>query len=224
METTPQTEQQDEQPAQPPRQLTFAGRCWNVVTGEGRGNHFLPANVVVDARGRLFLGIARQSGRWTAAELELAEPAGYGEYGLTLDSPPGFPANVVLSFGLAGMEWECAVQLSQWAGRPHNAQFVLQRADEAADDVLETFNIPSPVGPTRHRIQWTPERLTLGSYDGRSRFLRGPRPLHQARIEVALPADGARLRLGCWLYRGDPPADGRDQRVWVRDIQVRTGH
>ncbi|HET7037351.1 MAG TPA: hypothetical protein VFI42_16820 [Thermomicrobiaceae bacterium] len=204
------------------RQVQFAGRLWDIRQGAGGGNHFEATNVVVDVHGRLFLGIARHAGQWTSAEIVLAEPAGYGEYAIVVDSPLTLPRNVVLSFALRrDDEHELAIQLSPWWGRPSNAQFLVQEAGNLPEGWLETFRLPAERAPTEHVLRWSPEGVEFASYDAQPRLLRGRRLVHEARLDLELPPDGYHLAVGLWLFRGEPPGDGRDQRLWVREVAVK---
>lgn len=204
------------------RQVQFAGRLWDIRQGDSGGNHFEATNVVVDVHGRLFLGIARHAGRWTSAEITLTEPAGYGAYAIVVDSPLALARNVVLSFALRrDDEHELAIQLSPWWGRPSNAQFLVQEAESLPEGWLETFRLPEDRAPTEHELRWSPESVEFASYDAQPRLLRGRRLVHEARLALAVEPEGYRLAVGLWLFRGAPPGDGRDQRLWVREVAIK---
>jgi len=208
-------------PVKPPRWIEFAGRRWDVCQQRDFGNYFEASNVVVDVHGRLFLGIARHAGQWTAAQIALGEPLAHAEYALLVESPLDFPNNVVLSFALRrDDEHEIAIQLSPWWGRPSNAQFRIEDPERLPDGFLDTFRLPTDRPLTSHHIRWSPTSLDFACYDARPRFLRGSRLLHEAQLDIAIPTEGYQLVVGFWLFRGDAPGDNRDQRLWVRDVAI----
>ncbi len=212
--------------------LSFAGREWLVVDdAEPRGpgpNRFDARNARLDRDGRLILETARRGGRWTAAQLFLAESLGHGVYELELEGlRRDLDPLAVLGFYTwdedpAFANRELDLELSRWgrADAP-NLQFVVQPAD-GPPGRLARFRLDAS-RPFVLRLEWLPGLAKFSA-----RYANEVAPA----AEWSFPGAGApgpaepfgvpppgreRIGLNLWLMEGRAPA--RADRLAIRDFR-----
>ena len=151
-----------------PKTLNFSGYQWEVLqiqTDSGGVMHTNSAsNAWTDTKGWLHLRIARESGEWTCAEIQLLRSLGYGSYSFVVRQIPRLEAGTVLGMFTwddleAGQNHrEIDVELSQW-GNPasKNAQFVIQPYYVPAN----VFRFISPSTKLTHSFRWEPGRVSF---------------------------------------------------------------
>jgi hypothetical protein len=208
-----------------PDRIEWSRRTWQVKSSRSRvgpgPNYFSasPANVWVDADGRLHLRITYQSGRWTCAEIIGTDSLGYGSYVFTLASPvDALDPNVVLglftwSDKAAYNHREIDVEFARWgnAADPTNSQYVVQPYDLAGH--LHRFREPTATAPTAHGFAWRASRVdfTSAGPDGWSHTWS------YAGSDVPR-AGGENVRLNLWLSGGAPPTNGQEVEVVVQSF------
>jgi hypothetical protein len=185
----------------------------------------------VDESGALRLRLRREGGRWYAAELGLARSLGYGTYRVELGSRvDDLDPNVVVglftwSDDPAFANRELDIEFARW-GDPaaaSNAQYVVQ---PAAADSTYSFRISRTEEGASLELRWSPGRAEFGA----SAVPAGPGagsdepPSPAERPGGAAwsfsgpkvpPAGGERFRINLYLFRGRPPADGREVELVV---------
>jgi hypothetical protein len=203
------------------RRLTFSGFEWLVKgsdTREGPGPNLYgdgEENVWVDAEGRLHLRIDHRAGVWRCAEVIAAPALGYGKYTFSL----GGGAEQINDNAVLGLfTWdndrehhhrEIDVELSRWGdATSDNCQFVVQPYDR--EGKMVRFEAALHGAPSSHSFDWRPGRIEFESKcDGkviRAWTYTGP--------DVPPPGK-EQARINLWLFRGDPPSDGREMEVVV---------
>jgi hypothetical protein len=153
--------------------LQFSGYEWRVRNApSSRGdttNIYDPANASTDASGALHLRVAKQSGKWTCAEVTLTRSLGYGTYSFVLrDTSHLEPAVVFAMFtwDYAGDDQnnrEMDIEISRW-GDPSskNAQYEIQPFYVPAN--VARFTVPD--GALTHSFHWEPGRVSFRTARG----------------------------------------------------------
>jgi hypothetical protein len=148
--------------------LQFSGYEWRVrnatSTRGDRVNPYSTANAWVDKDGALHLKIAKESDKWTCAEVTLTRSFGYGQYSFVVRDTSKLAPSVALSmftWDYAGGDQnhrEMAIEIRH-RGDPanKNAQYVVQPFYVAAN--VARLNVPT--GVVRHSFRWEPGKLTF---------------------------------------------------------------
>ncbi len=213
--------------------IRFSGYDW-FVKSSGAGvwgpgpNAFSDSaeNVEVDAQGRLHLRIQQREGKWTCAEVVSKRSFGYGTYHFDLDSPAGAldPQTVLGLFTWSDApeyaHREIDVEISRWADpKNENAQFVVQPHTEPGH--LARFDLPPALAQSTHLFTWTRDRVLCRSLRGHRSEPAAPADLlfeHTFTQGVPVPGD-ENARMNLWLFRGQPPTDGREAEVVISKFQ-----
>lgn len=187
--------------------LNFSGYEWRVRNApSGRGgttNLYDPANAWTDADGALHLRIAKQSDKWTCAEVSLTRSLGYGSYSFVVrDTSHLEPAGVLAMFiwDYAGDDQnnrEMDIEISRW-GDPasKNAQYEVQPFYVPANVARFT----APAGVLAHSFRWEPGRVTFRTVRGAA---SGPRSeiISEHVFTSGVPSPGAEsVRLALYVY------------------------
>jgi hypothetical protein len=181
--------------------VDFSGYEWLVrAAPSNRGgptNDYDPENVWTDSSGALHLRIARQSGKWTCAEVRLTRSLGYGTYRFVVrDTSQLEPAAVFSIFtweGAAASEnhREVDIEVSRY-GQPENknTRYVVQPYYVPAN--VERFM--SPPGVLTHSFRWEPGGLTFRTVRGLEEGGAGDsrsRPVWLHTFTSGVPSPGA---------------------------------
>ncbi len=154
--------------------LNFSGYEWKIRTNTSdRGatiNYFDSANAWVDANGFLHLRIAKQSEKWTCAEISLTRSLGYGKYNFVVSDVSQLePAAVFSMFTWDDLEAdrnhrEMDIEVSRW-GDPanQNMQFVIQPYYIPAN----VARFAAPPGVLTHSFDWGPGRVKFKMIKGK---------------------------------------------------------
>lgn len=203
--------------------VMFAGYEWEVKSSQGRvgpgPNVFSTDNVKVDKRGRLQLRVSRRKGQWRSAEVILSESLGYGTYRFTVESSlDDLDPNVVLGLFTWSDEpeqfnRELDIEFSRWGdpADPMNAGYTVQPYTAPGHQFRWQIGADRP---TVHEIRWTPGEATFTS-------TRGGQVLSTwtfADPSAVPDPDTAHARMNLWLFRGDPPLEGRGIQVTISDF------
>ena len=153
--------------------LQFSGYEWrvrNATSSRGdRVNLYSTANAWTDHDGALHLRIAKESDKWTCAEVTLTRSFGYGQYSFVVrDTSHLSPRDVFSMFTWDYSEGEqnhreMAIEI----GHPteplsKNALYVVQPFYVAAN----VAKISVPVGAVTHSFRWEPGKLTFKTVSG----------------------------------------------------------
>ena len=153
--------------------LQFSGYEWRIRTApSGRGDHlnpYSPANAWTDADGALHLRIARESDKWTCAEVTLTRSFGYGQYYFVVRDTSHLGPRIVFSmftWDYAGVDQnnrEMAIEIGGGSEPDSkNARYVVQPFYVAANVARFT----APVGKVTHSFRWEPGRLSFSTRGG----------------------------------------------------------
>lgn len=222
------------------RRIQFAGHEWAVKVGDAMGpgpNHFSDSigNVWVDPNGSLHLKITKQNNQWYCSEIISDESFGHGTYVYTVESRvDGFNDNNIMlglftwdnnapQYNYREIDFEFG-ELSDTLNR--NSQFVIQPWDRPGN--LHRFNIDYNGGSTTttHVMTWRADGIYFKSYYGD--FSLAPametiiRDWHYSGACNPPPA-GENVRMNFWLVLGNPPVNGQESEVIIKDFQFLTG-
>jgi hypothetical protein len=206
--------------APPPKTLTFSGYEWEVrQTPMNRGgqNDFDGRNAWTDGDGRLHLALAKRQDQWTAAEVILTRPLGYGTYVFVVrDAAQLDPAAV-----LGMITWddtaanqnyrELDIEIGRWgdaAGK--NAQYVVQPENLAAN--VARFEVPS--GLMTHTLRWEPGRAAFASRSGANPS--AGRAVFAREFTSGVPTSGnERVRINLVYFRKSPQPPRKDVEIVI---------
>jgi hypothetical protein len=153
--------------------LQFSGYEWrirNAPSNRGdRVNLYNPLNAWTDAGGALHLRIAKESDKWTCAEVTLTRSFGYGQYSFVVRDTSNLEPRVVFSmftWDYAGADQnhrEMAIEIGRGSDPvSKNAQYVVQPFYVAANVARFT----APIGLVTHSFRWEPGRLSFRTKSG----------------------------------------------------------
>ncbi len=190
--------------APPSRFLRFSGYEWRVrdkPSARGGGNAYDTANAWTDESGALHLRIAKQSGKWTCAEVTLTRSLGYGTYSFVVrDISQLEPAAVfsIFTYDYAAADQnygEMGTEISRW-GDPasKNAQYILQ--PYYVPNNVARFT--APAGPLTYTFHWEPGRIAFTT-------LRGSRggavPIAAHAFSSGVPVHGIEsIRMNVYVF------------------------
>lgn len=216
--------------------FVWSGITWCVrdqaVSGPGP-NRWDPRNVWVDIAGRLHLAIVERDGVWTSAELASATAHGFGDYEFVLGSAVGdLDPNVVLGLftypnsGGDGLH-EIDIEFARW-GRTDAGPLNYTVYPAVRGLTMRTRNgLPwrTEAARSMHRFTREPARVHFASYDTPAPTL-ATRPVatwtHEAALSSGAITQGRwPLHLNLWLFRGQPPTNGRAVEVIVEAVRYR---
>ena len=156
--------------------LQFSGYEWrvrNAPSNRGdRVNPYSTANAWTDGKGALHLRIAKESDKWTCAEVTLTRSFGYGLYSFFVrDTSNLGPRNTfsIFTWDYAGGDQhhrEMAIEIGNRndPANKFNAQYVVQPFYVAAN----VDKIYVPAGAVTHSFRWEPGKLTFRTVSGSS--------------------------------------------------------
>jgi len=211
------------------RTLEFSGFTWRVKASEipvGPGPNLFSNDeddVWVDGRGRLHLRIARRGDAWYCTEVITERPLGHGTYTFTLASRVDeLDPNAVLGL----FTWdddapefnyrEIDIEFSSWGAEGgDNSQYVVQPWQNP--DNIHRFETRLRGEHSTHAFTWGSDRVLFSSFHDREASLDPANRIERWEYVGAdnPPAGDGNARINLWLFRGDPPVDGRDIEVVV---------
>ena len=187
--------------------LLFSGYEWRVRNApSSRGdtiNIYDPANAWTDESGALHLRVAKQSGKWTCAEVTLTRSFGYGTYSFVVrDTSHLEPAIVfgMFTWDYAGDDQnnrEMDIEISRW-GDPasKNAQYGVQPFYVAANVARFT----APAGVLTHSFRWEPGRVSFKTARGSVTDV-GSEVVGEHVFTSGVPSPGVEsVRMALFLY------------------------
>jgi len=212
------------------RTIEFAGRQWVVKYGCELGpgpNHWSDSeqSVWVDSSGQLHLKIRNINGTWYAAEVYTVACTPYRMHRFFVTSPvDNLDRNVVAALFLyKDDQTEIDIEFARWGEEnpAYNAQYVVQPWSEPGH--REQFSMTLSVSNTTHYIDWSSAAVQFKSIQGH--YQEPPDSAHLIHewsyTGDDIPAEGECLQahINLWLYQGNPPSDGREVEIIVKNIQ-----
>ena len=221
-------------PARAAKTLKFCGLTWTVKSGEKMGpgpNAWSADNVWLDPLGQLHLRIlppARPGAPWQCAEIYTEQRFGFGRYQWQIvGRPDQFDPQIVLGLfnytrpeiGPDGTN-EIDIEFARWGdAKWPNGNFTVFPALAAAlrPSQSQTFEFALKGNRSTHRFDWSARGVEFWSFGARGKPLAhwnylSPRPLQD------IPQTPLPLHLNLWLFKGQPPRDGRAVEIVVRDF------
>ena len=214
--------------------IRFCGYKWTVKSGDRLGpgpNRWSAGNVWVDTSGALHLKLARSNGLWECAEVSSKDRFGFGTYQFQIAGRVDqLDKNVV--FGLfnyptsdVGSDGtnEIDIEFARWGNeRAHNGIYTVWPPRKDAGNSSQTFSFALNGEKTTHRFTWKPDSLLFQSLQGHvtddtnefGRWLFQP-----ASPELSLAQKPMPILINLWLFRGQPPSDGKPVEIVVRQFK-----
>lgn len=186
--------------------IQFSGYEWRVRTApSSRGDHMNPyslANAWTDGDGALHLRIAKESDKWTCAEVTLTRTLGYGRYSFVVRDTSSLPAMVVFSMftwdysGVDQNNREMAVEISSYTAADKNAQYVIQPFYVAAN----VARFMAPPGQLTHSFRWEPGKVFFRTLRGSGVDGKGD-ILSEHIFTSGIPSPGvASVRMALYIF------------------------
>lgn len=212
------------------RTISFANTQWFVKSGYGGpgANYWSDSeeNVWVDANGWLHLKIRYVNGIWYCSEVYTT---GFTQYGMhrfyviaRLDS---LDRDVVFAlFIYTNDTTEIDIEFSEWGQiiPSYNAQYVIQPGWHSGN--LEHFWILLNGDYTTHYFYWQADSIRFKSIHGH--YQEPPNPgflIHEwlyTGDDIPLQSESLRIHINLWLYQGNPPSNGQEVEVVVKDADL----
>jgi hypothetical protein len=212
------------------RIIEFAGRKWGVKSAinerVGPGpNYFSDAGVQVDDKGWLHLTISKDGDKWFCTEVISQERLGYGQYLFYVDGtakPLDFYSTLGL-FSYGGDQNEIDVEVANFGWRDCSREankylYYTIHLDREHQIGCTPLNLEG--NKTSHKFVWSAAGVKFESYQGHYRCLPlGTTPiLSKTYSGMKLPAPGNPLHLNFYLKGGNPPKNGENAEVVIRDV------
>lgn len=217
------------------RTILFAGYEWNVKSAMDRKvgpgpNYFSDTrdNVWVDSQGRLHLKVTRRNGKWFAAEVYMDESLGHGEYTYYVQGPiDQMDPNLVFAPFLYRNESQAInIEFAKW-GNPlgPSGNYVVHQPDGSPSN---TFGMDLNGQFTTHKFLWTQNRVYFQSMHGH--HLTPPNKSNLITVwthpnrntEVnTIPKGELKPHINLWMHRGNPPINGSEFEMIIRDFDYR---
>ncbi len=214
------------------RLISFSGYNW-LVDDSGMalknpgGNFFSSSveNVRIDMSGRLRLSITSRDDRWYCAGVSLPESLGYGRYIFHLATRPSMlDRNVVGGLFLYQDDRnEIDIELARWGEEVNsNSHFVIQPSVHAGN--ICSFDADFRGRRSTWVIDWSADRVYFSAYRGYHDDTPGSGKIisEWSYTGKDIPKAGLeRVMINLWLFRGNPPADGRQNEIVVRSFEFK---
>jgi len=211
------------------RVINFSGYEWIVRTTseglEGPGpNRFSDSdeNVWVDEAGRLHLKIVEKGGFWYCSGITLRQPLGYGKYIFYVSSK----VSELDQHAVAGLftykndEEEIDIEFSKWSDPANmDAQFAIQPSELPGNKTRYNLDLLGEL--STHAFNWQPEKIEFISLQGHGLSQGEDKLIHQWTYTGGNtpPANGERLKINLWLFRGQSPSDRKEQELIIDHIE-----
>jgi hypothetical protein len=213
------------------RIVRFAGRQWAVKSGCELGpgpNCWSDSeqSVWVDESGQLHLKIREIDGTWYSAEVYTTACTHYGMHRFFVIGPLGdLDKNVVAALFLyQDDQTEMDIEFAKGGEETpaYNAQYVVQPSSTPGN--LEPFSMTSSITLTTHYIDWTASSIHFKSIQGH--YQEPPDSSHlihewwYSGSDTPAEAECLRIHMNLWSHQGNPPSDGQEAEIIVKDAQL----
>jgi hypothetical protein len=214
-----------------PPTVEFSGYTWQVRDyGGGPGpNSWSASNVFIDEDG-LHLRISQVDGAWSAAEVIMTAPLGFGTYSFDVAGQPDrLDKNVVLGLfsypgspdiGPDGTN-EIDIEFAQWGkGKTKSRLHWTAHAPLAGVKVAQQSQVAT-IGEegSSHSYHWSADALTFSWINSGSSGK--PKAWTYAPKSAArhVPQQPLVVHINLWLFGGKPPSDGKPVEVVIRSFR-----
>ena len=217
------------------RTITFSGYDWEVKSScektIGPGPNYFSdreKDVWVDEAGQLHLKITKKDGNWYCTEVFTERSLGYGKYIFyTASRVDQLDKNIVLGL----FTWdetapddnyrEIDIEFSRWGKEINdNAQYVVQPWDSPGN--IHRFNIELNGDYSTHFFNWGPDSVFFQSLYGHPILPPNPEDIIESWTYTGgdiPPAGLENARINLWLFRGNPPSDGKDAEIIIKAFE-----
>ncbi len=217
------------------KDLPFGGYTWTVRAGRGGPgpNTWDPNNVWLDSATNLHLKISVRDGQWSCAEVTMQKRVGFGRYQFqTVGRLDRLDDNVVLGLfkyptGDVGADGthEIDIEFARW-GKASNpmGNFTVWPVEKGQRHVTKSFPFTLTRDEMTHRFTWMSNQVAFQALRGcrdddqQELFQWVYRPQEPARFISQQPMP---VHINLWLFRGQPPKDGQEVEVVIRDFKFR---
>jgi hypothetical protein len=214
--------------------IDWRGHTWNVTSGGMagvcQGNS---ANVSVDASGYLHMRIVNNGGVWTAAEIFSTDKIGFGSYQWQIEGPTDeLDKNVVVGLFPYGPEGglgssgnnEIDIEFARWGNDawPNGNYTVWPPTGSTTGSHTFDFSLDGGTSVTT-RFTWSSTQIDFATLSGLvavdassgliDSWTFAPSDPTRSITQEAMP-----LGMNLWCF-DNPPSDGQDVEIIVRDFQ-----
>lgn len=213
------------------RTIIFSEYKWKVKSSESKAgpgpNYFSDReeDVWVDETGQLHLKITNRNEKWYCTEVISDSSFGYGKYVFYVASRVDqLDKNVVVGLftwdtGASEHNYrEIDIEFAKWGQAANdNAQYVVQPYTNPAN--MKRFNVELNGDYSTHIFVWQPDSIFFQSIHGHyvsppdSNYLIERWSYYGKDIS---PAGDENARINFWLFRGEPPSDGKEVEVIIK--------
>ena len=214
--------------------IFFSGYNWKIknATDEkvGPGSNFFDAkNVFIDKNGHLHLQLKKDkiSGKWACAEVILQDSLGFGTYQFWVEGHiDKLDKNIVFGLfdykGFDGFE-ENDIEFARWGNEKNNNLNYTVYPSQGTSGKSQTFDqeITLKSSYSTHRFLREPNQITFQSFTG---FQHGSN-VHQIASHIfneeniILSKTTMPININLWLFKGNPPSDGKDVEIIIRQFK-----
>lgn len=209
--------------------IQFGGYAWTVRSGQGGPgpNAWDEKNVWLDSPTNLHLKISHRDGRWSCAEITMQKRLGFGRYDFQLTSRlDRFDDNVVLGlFNYPTRDvgpdatHEIDIEFARWgAAKNPIGNYTIWPVEKTLKQISKSFAFTQTAEETTHWFTWSSNQVHFLSLRGHqsderevfSRWVYKPDDAARRISHQPMP-----LHINLWLFRGEPPKDGKEVEVIV---------
>lgn len=201
--------------------VQFSGYEWRVRTAPSsrgdRPNPYSAANVWPDSDGALHMRIAKESDKWTCAEVTLTRNLGYGLYSFVVRDTSNLAPFTIFSMftwdysGVDQNNREMSIEISRsYDAAEKNAQYVIQPFYVAAN----VARFAAPAGVLTHSFRWEPGKLSFKTVRGSGSDIDTD-VLSEHVFTSGVPSPGvASVRMALYIYgQADNPSQSGTEVV-----------
>jgi hypothetical protein len=215
------------------KDIQFCGYTWTLKEGRGGPgpNSWDPSNVWLDSATNLHLKISQRGGQWFCAEVAMRERLGLGRYEFqTRGALNALDPNVVLGLfnyptrdvGPDGTH-EIDIEFARW-GKAENPviNFSVCPVDSDLKQVTKAFSAGLIPQELTHRFTWSRTQVGFQALPGFAEDEREAvaRWLYQPPVPArTVSQQPMPVHINLWLFRGQPPKDGREVEVVIRHFR-----
>lgn len=214
--------------------IQWKGFSWNVTSGGMAGvADGDPANVTIDASGRLHLNVKKSGDTWTAAELFTTQKLGFGTYQWQIEGPVDtfdkqivlglFPYGPAAGIGESGTN-EIDIEWARWGYADGTNVGFTNYPVSGTTKGSKSYKL-SLGGSTAStaRFTWTSQFIESAVLKGHQALTSEDGLLAKWKYEPGspttnIPQQAMPLGMNLWCFDA-PPSDGKNQEIVLVDFQ-----
>lgn len=198
------------------RQINWSGYIWNVRSGTNTSpgpNNYSDStdNVWIDTNNNLHLKITYRNGKWYCAEVDAVKSLGYGTYATVVVSDPSILNKNVVGglFYYLDDQNELDVEFSTWGKTGiNNTQYTVWTPSGSVESPRYETNKQN----TTHKLNYNSNKISFESIGIGSWIYPG----------TYIPKLGGQYIFDLWLFKGQPPSDGKEQELILSSFNYST--